>query len=79
MVIASTDGVLLLGLSAANVERLQAGQPIRVTRASHGLSVPQGLTILIMAGDTEATIEAELRRIGAIQIGQTVINQRQEY
>jgi len=75
--LAGHDGttVLLLGLSRANLERLEAGDPIRVTRATHGLPVPETLTVLIIAGETEASMEADLRHLGAIT-DETVMNGR---
>lgn len=67
--------ILLLGLSAANVERLEADDPIRISRESHGVVIPEDLVILIMHGDTEAAIEARLRQMGVIGDG-TIFNQQ---
>lgn len=53
-----------LGLSAENVRRLTAGQPIRVTGESVG--VPSVASILIFAGGTEQGMEAMLREHGFI-------------
>jgi hypothetical protein len=80
MLIASTtdedgDRFILFGLSAENLRRLQDGMPIKVTRALHGLAMPPGLTIVLIAGETEATIEADLRTHGLIGPG-TVVNQK---
>lgn len=80
MVIASTlrehgQRILLLGLSDQNVTRLQAGEPIRLTRASHGLAIPADTTIFIVADRTEAAIEHGLRAAGLIT-DQTVIQGR---
>lgn len=52
---------LLLGLSAENIRRLQAGKPIRITRQSHGDAVPDELTIGIMAGATEADLAKAIK------------------
>lgn len=56
--IATTDDgpLVLFGLSHANLDRLKAGQPIRVDMTELG---GQG-EILIFAGATEATMAAEL-------------------
>lgn len=75
MVIASSGaGVLLLGLSEANLERLQQGMPIRVSRETHGIAVPPNLKIFIIVGKDEAAIEADLRKFGVIGPA-TVMNQ----
>ena len=50
---------ILLGLSAENITRLIADEPIRVDLAE--LGVP-GLTIAIVAGRTEADIAAQLEQ-----------------
>lgn len=69
------DILLLLGLSDENVRRLQAGNPIRLMRASHGLAIPAHLKIVIIAGETEASMAAQLRELGLI--GETtVMNQK---
>jgi len=67
-----TDGrhVLVLGLSRGNVERLLDGQPIRVTGESVG--IPDLASVLIVFGETEAVLEAEMRNAGLIS-DETVI------
>jgi hypothetical protein len=45
--------LLILGLSKKNMERLQAGQPIRVSRPTHGEGIPEGWEIVIFTGETE--------------------------
>jgi hypothetical protein len=78
MVIASASGennrqLLVLGLSAENVRRLQGGQPIRVTRESHGIAVPADLTLVIFTGETELDVRAAISNL----IGPaTVIDQK---
>ncbi len=57
---------LLIGLSKVNIERLQAGQPIRITRARHGDGVPEGWFIGIMAGESELDMQRQLEKAGAI-------------
>lgn len=79
MVIARSYGddgreLLLLGLSRANIDRLQAGQPIRISRASHGVAVPEHLTIAIITGGTELEIYEVLKAQGLID-DRTVVNQ----
>lgn len=49
--------ILFLGLSAESVRRLQLGQPIRITRETHGDGIPDGWTIGILYGPTEAHLE----------------------
>lgn len=56
--------VIVLGLSAENVKRLTAGQPIRVTGAS--INAPEIASILIFAGGTEQGMEAVLREHGFV-------------
>lgn len=82
MVIASSeteDGTfLLLGLSAENVKRLQAGQPVRVSRESHGLAMPNRLVIAIVVGESEEAIGRDLRKAGLIGAN-TVVNQEKTF
>jgi hypothetical protein len=80
MVIARSCGAdgqefLLLGLSRANIDRLQAGQPIRISRGSHGTAVPEHLTISIITGGTELEIYEGLKAKGLIDectVGESV-------
>lgn len=58
---------LFLGLTAANLERLQAGQPIRLTAETHGGAVPEGWTIGIIYGQNKEEIRLEMERAGIIQ------------
>ncbi len=52
--------LLLFGLSAENIKRLQSGQPIKINLTEMGM---QG-EVLIMYGQTEAAIVEELRQAG---------------
>jgi hypothetical protein len=54
------DKLLILGLTAANVERLMRGQPIHVRRAVHGAGVPPGWEVLLVYGQDEASLRAQL-------------------
>lgn len=58
---------VLLGLSEANVQRLRKGQPIRIRRETHGMALPEGLTIGIVWGETEKAIAADLVREGLVE------------
>jgi hypothetical protein len=59
-----SDGTLLLGLSRTNIERLMAGQPIRVSQATHGVELPESMPrIGITFGETEAAIAADIQRV----------------
>ena len=65
----STDGksiTLLLGLTHANISRLQAGQPMLITRAKHGEAIPEGLNISILYGETEMAIYGVLQGLNAL-------------
>ena len=53
--------VLVLGLTAANVERLMRGKPIRVRREVHGEGVPLGLEVLLLYGADEKSLLAQVR------------------
>jgi hypothetical protein len=65
--------LLVLGLSAENRKRLTAGQPMDISRESHGLAVPPGLKIMIFAGETEETMGKQMAEL----IGpMTVIDQK---
>jgi hypothetical protein len=61
--------LLILGLSRTNRDRLEAGQPIDISREVHGLSIPANLKIMIFAGETEAAMEETLREL----IGPTTV------
>lgn len=63
MIKARGDGVVIFGLSRGNCERLLQAKPIRIDGSEVGLP---GLTIIIMGGETEQSMEADLRRMGAI-------------
>jgi hypothetical protein len=58
--------LLLLGLSRENVQRLTDGQPIRLTRKTHGDGIPDKWTIGIMFGETERDMAELLRQEGLI-------------
>ena len=67
------ERLLIIGLSAENRRRLEAGQPIDLSQASHGMVLPPGLKIMIFAGETEETMRAQMSAL----IGQmTVIDQK---
>jgi hypothetical protein len=63
------ETLLVLGLSAENRRRLAAGQPIDLSRASHGMAVPAGLRITIFAGDTEESMREQMASL----IGETTV------
>ncbi len=53
--------LLLLGLSAVNVQRLQEGRPIHITQDQLvAMGLPGAFDVVLMAGDTEASISASL-------------------
>jgi len=54
------DHFILLGLSRANIERLQKFEPIEITTATHGSGVPAGWVIAIMFGETELDMKRQL-------------------
>lgn len=74
MVIAKGDGLLLLGLTAENIHRLIEGDPIRITEESHGAAAIKGLTIIIVADETDTDIYKVLRKVGAVD-DSTVVTQ----
>jgi hypothetical protein len=55
-----SDETVVLGLSRENVERLIAGQPIRITKESHGVELPGIPRLVIVFGETEKAIADEL-------------------
>lgn len=63
---ASGDELLLLGVTRRNIEELIKGHPIRLTTDTHGAGVPLGWTIVIVFGETETSIAADLKRAGGI-------------
>jgi len=64
--------LLVLGLSEENRDRLAAGQPMDISRASHGMAIPAGLQIMIFAGETEESMRAYL---GTLIGPETVVDQ----
>lgn len=52
--------ILLLGLSRANVERLMAGEPIKVPVLPQGSGWPQNWSVSILFGETELAIQLQL-------------------
>lgn len=68
--------LLVLGLSARNLELLKAGRPIDLSRASHGMAIPAGLKIVIFAGETEESMREQMSNL----IGPTtVVDQKTPY
>lgn len=61
---ATTDNgpTLIIGLSKANITKLHEGFPIRTSLAELGLPGE----LVIFTGDTEASMEAELRSAGML-------------
>lgn len=56
-----TDGTLLIGLSRENITRLQAGQPIVISKDRQGFELPPEIPrIGILYGETEAAITEQL-------------------
>jgi hypothetical protein len=74
MIRARAGSFVLLGLSRANCERLLQGQPMRISGDDPAIGLP-GVTIVIMGGETEGAIEAELRSRGLVT-DQTTIEDR---
>jgi len=65
--------LLVLGLSRANRDRMEQGQPMDISRETHGMAVPAGLKIMIFVGETEAEMEHQMQSL----IGPTtVVGQR---
>ncbi len=56
--------LLILGLTKMNVERLKAGQPIRIRREVHGEGIPQGWEIMICYGETEQHLYQQFKAQG---------------
>lgn len=68
---AKRDGVhvLGLGLSRANCERLLAGKPILIKlddMRKLGAAIPWEGEIVLLAGETEASITDDMMKIGAL-------------
>lgn len=58
--------MLLLGLSHENISRLLGGQPIHLSRRTHGDAMPDDLEIFIIAGITEEAMAQQLREAGIV-------------
>lgn len=72
----SEQQLLVLGLSHANLDRLSQGEPVCISRETHGLAVPVGLKIMIFTGDTEDTMRDQLAGLFGPA---TVIDQRKAH
>lgn len=62
----NNEDILLLGITRANVEKLIAGNLIRISRATHGEGIPEGLTIVIFFGETEREMQKQFKASGLI-------------
>ena len=60
MIRAQAGNHFLFGITAENVARLQAGQPIVIRLNEHGLQGPD-ISIVICYGETEEALALELR------------------
>lgn len=60
------EEILLLGLSRGNLERLTQGQPIRLSRETHGDGIPANWKILILFGETEEDMRTMLEAAGVV-------------
>lgn len=56
--------LVIFALSEENLTRLRAGQPIKMTRQSHGRTIPEGVTIVIDYAPTEKAFVESLRAVG---------------
>lgn len=61
------DKLLILGLSHENVWRLvNEGEPLMISRRSHGDGIPDGIQIVIIVGPKESDIVDALKAGGLI-------------
>lgn len=58
----SKGSLIILGLSRENCTRLLAGLPIHVDLHELDPRLPEGLTVLLMGGETEEAIAGELQQ-----------------
>lgn len=63
MLKARAQNMLIMGLSAENMRRLAAGQPIIFSGSEFGLSVLNTFEFCIISGDTEQTIFDDLQEM----------------
>jgi hypothetical protein len=54
--------IILLGVSRGNITRLTAGQPIRVSAASHP-GFPDDVTVMIVFGETESWLVDQMKAV----------------
>lgn len=57
---------MIVARATQGSDRLQAGDLIRMTRATHGDGVPEGWTFLIMFGETEVEMLKDMRNAGMV-------------
>ncbi|HEU4345895.1 MAG TPA: hypothetical protein VFU31_30455 [Candidatus Binatia bacterium] len=57
------DALVMFGLSHENIARMLKGEPVHVTRHSHGDGVPEGYEFVIFTGPTEEAMAEEIRRL----------------
>lgn len=53
--------LLILGVDRENIRRLTSGDPLRVSESSHPGVPLDGLTIVVLYGNTIADIQAQLQ------------------
>jgi hypothetical protein len=66
----SEDGktqCMILGLSSLNIMRLMNNQPMEISREKHGEAIPEGWKIVLLFGQTEQSLFAEMRKAGIIR------------
>lgn len=68
----SGRSVLGIGLTRANCERLQAGQPIHFHAEQMDVASLQVQEVMIFFGETEATMEADFRKAGLLETAQVI-------
>jgi hypothetical protein len=55
------EEMLILGLSAKNIEKLKEGKPMYLTRKTHGDGIPQGWRIVIFTGKDEQSMAQQIK------------------
>ena len=58
--------LLLVGITAGNVERLKQKKPLVLSRKTHGVAVPENVMFVVVYGEDEKAILAELAKHGML-------------
>lgn len=69
-------GIILIGLNDEDRDALDNQRLCLASRATNGLSLPEGLTIAVVQRETYEEVQEELVKIGMLKVGEYITEQR---